>query len=585
SFQERERLFKLPRSTWREYNSKLISKGGGVYSRSAKSITLTEEVKSMIGTKADRMPPTELINALLKAPVDLLWNGGIGTYVKAESETNEDVGDKANDALRINGKELRCKVVGEGGNLGVTQLGRIEYAQRGGLIYTDAIDNSAGVDCSDHEVNIKILLGQVVSNGDMTEKQRNKLLVEMTDEVAELVLADNYAQTQSISMVASEAPKRLYEHARFMDFLEQRGALNRELEYLPSKEEVAERQAVKQGLTKPEIAVLHAYSKMSYYEALINSDIPDDPFLLSELKEYFPKVLSERFSDEMLNHRLIREIIATHLTNSIVDHIGPGFGFRVREETGANMAGVTRAYLATSKIFDTDRLWREIESLDNKVSASVQIEMMRLIAAMLEQTVKWILRSRSGAVNIRDLVDYFRSHVAELASSMPKPLAAQERLDMRNSIKSLVNAGAPRELAQEIGALASLANALDIVEVARQAEADTQLVASLYFSLGSSLELHWIREEIKKVGVQNHWHYMAKTRLIDTLNSHQRELTAQIVMNTKEAKTAKTMIAQWSEENIFAYNRHLSMVSDLKARASIDFAMLSVIVAGVESLL
>ncbi len=585
SFMERERLFRLPRSSWEDYDAGLISKGGGIFPRSAKSIPLSEEVKALVGTKVDRMNPSELINALLKAPVDLLWNGGIGTYVKAESETNEDVGDKANDALRISGRELRCKVVGEGGNLGVTQLGRIEYAQRGGLIYTDAIDNSAGVDCSDHEVNIKILLGQIVSGGDLTEKQRNRLLVEMTDEVAGLVLSHNYAQTQAISMVASEAHRRLYEHARFMDHLEQRGALNRELEYLPTKKEIAERQVAKLGLTKPEIAVLHAYSKMSYYEALINSDIPDDEFLLSELVDYFPGVLGERFHHEMLAHRLKREIISTHLTNNIVDHIGPGFGFRVREEVGANMAGVTRAYLSASKIFGTDDLWRQIEALDNKVAASVQTEMMRLIAGMLEQAVKWILRSRKNNVNIRDLVDFFQPRVCELAGNMPKPLAARDRLALKRRIKALVDGGVPRELAQGVGALDSLLHALDVVEVANMSRSAPLLVATTYFNLGTELDLHWVREQIEQLGVQSHWHNMAKTRLMDTLNLHQRELTAQVVRGSRRSKSAKKMIAQWIESNQFAYERHIRMITELKARASVDFAMLSVVVAGVGGLL
>jgi len=584
SYKERERLFALPRSSWEDYNKKLISKGGGIHSRSAKSITLTDEVRTMLGVKVDKMTPNSLIHAILKAQVDLFWNGGIGTYVKSSGETHLDVGDKANDSVRIDGIELRCKVVGEGGNLGFTQLGRIEYAQSGGLIYTDAVDNSAGVDCSDNEVNIKILLGQVVANGDMTEKQRNKVLAQMTDEVGELVLADNYAQTQAISVVVSEAPLRLYELARFIDFLEAEGRLDRALEFLPDKAAIAERQLKHQGLTKPEVSVLHAYSKMTYYEALINSDIPDDEFLLSELTDYFPSILSEKFGDEMLDHRLKREIISTHLTNSVVDHIGPGFGFKVREEVGANIAGVTRAYLSASRIFDTDKLWRDIEALDNLVPAATQLDMMRQVVGMLERAVVWILRVRPSHLVIRELVDYFQAGVTALSERMPKPLSAKDRLAFNKRIKRLMADGVPREVAQKVGALELLGSALDIVEVATQNKQDVVVVASIFFNLGEYLHMNWIRKQILQVDVHNHWHNIAKTRLVETLNGHQRDLTAQITRSIKKKKSAKGMLEEWEQQHNFAFERHVKMISELKARQSIDFAMLSVAVAGAGSL-
>lgn len=585
SYRERERLFKLPRSSWTDYDAKLISKGGGVFPRSAKSIPISDEVKAMVGIKEEKLTPTELINYLLKAQVDLIWNGGIGTYIKSESESHEQVGDKANDGLRVNGNQLRCKVVGEGGNLGVTQLGRIEFAAKGGLIYTDAIDNSAGVDCSDHEVNIKILLGQIVSNGDMTTKQRNRLLEQMTDEVAELVLDDNYAQTQAISMVESEAPLRLTEHSRFIDYLENEGRLNRELEFLPSKQEISERQAQRRGLTKPELSVLHAYSKMTYYVALINSDIPDDPFLQAELNRYFPAVLSERFAAEMADHRLRREIIATHLTNNIVDHIGPGFGFRVREEAGTNIAGVTRAYLSASKIYSTDELWSQIEALDNQVSSKVQLEMMRMLAQLLEHSVLWLLRTLHNQVVVSDVVETYRGGVEELVGSMPKPLAASNRLMLNRKIRYFVAEGVPRPLAEKIAAVVPLTYALDIVDVANQRKRDVLLVSQLFFNLGGRLEFNWIREQIAALGVQNHWHSMAKSRLIVTLDNHQRELASQMLVSGGRQKVAKRIIDQWCEDNSFAVDRHLQMITDLKARSSVDFAMLSVLVAGVAGLL
>ena len=584
SFEERQRLFRLPRSSWKDYDKSLISSGGGIWSRGLKSIPLSDEVKALLGLAADRVTPNELISALLKAPVDLLWNGGIGTYVKSEQESHAEVADKANDGVRVNGRDLRCKVVGEGGNLGFTQLGRVEFALRGGLIYTDAIDNSAGVDCSDHEVNIKILLGQVVAAGEMTGKQRNRLLEEMTDEVAQLVLADNYAQTQAISMIASEAPRRLYEHARFIEHLEQRGLLNRELEYLPDARGIAERGAQKRGLTRPEIAVLHAYSKMNYYDALIQSGIPDDEYLQPELLAYFPQRLGERFRDEMGSHRLRREIIATHLTNDIVDHVGPGFGFRVRELAGANIAGVTRAYLAASRIFGSDRLWHEVEALDNRVPAQVQLEMMRQLSRLLEYAVVWILLHYQNDLVVRELVERFQPGVTELFGQMPRPLAAKERLAVRRRVKSFANAGVPRELAQEIGALEPMAAALDIVDVTRDSDRPIDLVTSLYFNLGTVLDFHWLRAGIDRLDVQTHWHNLAKARLKAQLDAHQRQITAEVLASTRPYKAARRMIEQWTDANRFAFDRYSRVIEELKARTSVDYAMLSVAVAAADGL-
>ncbi len=584
SFNERKRLFVLPRSGWTDYDKKLISKGGGIYARSLKSIRLTDEVKGLLGVKADRLPPNELINHLLKSQADLLWNGGIGTYVKAEPETHENVGDKANESVRINGNELRCKVVGEGGNLGFTQLGRVEFASKGGLIYTDAIDNSAGVDCSDHEVNIKILLGQIVANGEMTEKQRNRLLVEMTDEISELVLAHNYTQTQAISLVAWKAPEKLYEHARFIGNLEQRGRLNRALEYLPDAKAISDRQASNRGLTKPEISVLHAYSKMNYYDALIASDIPDDEYLQFELADYFPNVLAQKFPSEIGNHRLRREITATHLTNRIVDHVGPGFGFRVREEVGADIAGLTRAYVSISEVFDVDTLWQEIEALDTKVAASVQMELMLMVTDLVRSTVIWLLRHHEQGVGIQAQIDYYKDGVRELASGMPQPLTSTDRLALNQQVKRLTNAGVPRELAQRVGILAPMASSLDVVKVARHSGHDILLVASVYFNLGKELQFHWLREQIGVLQIQTHWHDLARTRLGDMLNTHQREITAHILKCTQPLKNAGKMLDQWKSDNHYAFKRHAEIVSEFRARSSLDFAMLSMVVAGAETM-
>ncbi|TMH63040.1 MAG: NAD-glutamate dehydrogenase, partial [Betaproteobacteria bacterium] len=368
---ERERLFKLPRSSWGDYDTSLISPGGGVYPRSAKSIAVTPEVAKALAVRTEVMTPTELVNAILKAPVDLLYNGGIGTYVKAKSETNVQVGDRANDALRVNGRELRCKVVAEGGNLGCTQLGRIEYALSGGRIYTDAIDNSAGVDTSDHEVNIKILLGLPIAEGELTEKQRNVLLAEMTDDVAALVLRDNYFQTQALSVMNRIAPHLLDAQQRFIQFLEKGGRLNRALEYLPTDDEIVERRARGTGLATPEVAVLLAYSKIWLYDELLASRLPDDTWIETALARYFPTGLRERYAPYMTRHPLKRDIIATHVTNSMVNRVGSTYVHRLMETTGAKPYEIVRAYLLSREIFGFVPLWQAIEALDNKVDDAV----------------------------------------------------------------------------------------------------------------------------------------------------------------------------------------------------------------------
>ncbi|MCB1772618.1 MAG: NAD-glutamate dehydrogenase [Gammaproteobacteria bacterium] len=586
SFAERERLFRLPRSSWADYDKALISAGGGIYSRSAKSIALTPEVQKLLGVKSDRLAPTDLIRALLKAKVDLLWNGGIGTYVKASYETHEQAHDKANDALRVDATELRCRVIGEGGNLGLTQLARVEFALHGGQVYTDAIDNSAGVDCSDHEVNIKILLDKIVANGDMTTKQRNSLLADMTDDVADLVLADNYAQTQAISIVVSEAPRRLYEHARFMDLQEQRGAFSRKLEGLPDKKTLTERLAMGKGLTKPEVAVLLAYSKMAYYEAIIGSDVPDDPFVADRLVRYFPTVLGERFGREIAEHRLRREIIATMITGTIADHVGPGIGFRVREEVDADIASVARAYLVVSDVFETDSLWQRVEALDNAVPAAVQTQMLATIGSFLECTLTSLLRAYKGRLDMQDLRDRFHDGVTELAGAMPGPLASPEKAEFDRRVKRLTAAGVPRDLAQSVSGLEPMSAALDIVDVARSTDAAIETTAWVYSALGHALELDWIRQQIDELGVQTHWHLLARTKLHAALDANQRDLAALVLCAGNGATLkARGIFTRWQRQNEDMLERYGQVIAELKGGNIFDFAILSLAVARVGELL
>ncbi|MGB3429709.1 MAG: NAD-glutamate dehydrogenase domain-containing protein, partial [Burkholderiaceae bacterium] len=394
TFAERERLFALPRSSWADYNQALISEGGGIWARSEKSIPVSPQVKAVLGIEAARLTPAELISAILKAPVDLLYNGGIGTYVKSSGETHADVGDRANDTVRIDGRELRCKVVGEGGNLGFTQLGRVEAARAGVRLYTDAIDNSAGVDTSDHEVNIKILLSLPIAEGELTEKQRNALLAEMTDEVAQLVLRDNYFQTQSLS-VSGRAGGRLLDHQqRFIRFLEKEGRLNRALEYLPSDEEIDERRTRGVALTGPERAVLLAYSKMWLFDALLASDLLEDPWVATGLQRYFPVPLRERFGPYIERHPLRREIIATHVLNSMVNRVGATFVHRLMEATGATPPQIVRAYLLAREVFSLVSTWEAIERLDNVVADEVQSQMLNELGRRTGRATTWFLRSR-----------------------------------------------------------------------------------------------------------------------------------------------------------------------------------------------
>ncbi|MGB1062181.1 MAG: NAD-glutamate dehydrogenase domain-containing protein, partial [Ketobacter sp.] len=358
SFAERQRLFDLPRSNWSDYNSDLISAGGGVFSRSAKSIRITQQMKDRFDIQEDALTPTDLISALLKAPVDLIWNGGIGTYIKSSQEQNSDVGDKANDALRVNGCDVRAKVLGEGGNLGITQLGRIEYGLNGGLSNTDFIDNAGGVDCSDHEVNIKILLNDIVHNGDMTLKQRNELLAQMTDEVAQLVLDNNYRQTQALSVARSETIYRMGEYKRYIQALVAEGKLDRELEYIPSEEELHDRIVNGRGLMRPELSTLLSYTKAILKDELTHSTLPDDDYICHEIERAFPRVLVEKYSEPLYAHKLRREIVATQVASGMVDFMGITFVHRMKDAAGASVPDIARAFIASRDVFDLENWWR-----------------------------------------------------------------------------------------------------------------------------------------------------------------------------------------------------------------------------------
>jgi glutamate dehydrogenase len=573
SFKERERLFNLSRSSWADYDAKLISKGGGIYPRSAKSVPLTPEVKQVLGVDANSLTPTDLIRALLKAPVDLLYNGGIGTYVKATAQTHADVGDRANDAIRINGKELRCKVVAEGGNLGFTQLGRVEYALSGGKINTDAIDNSAGVDCSDHEVNIKILLNAVVAEGRMSGEQRNKLLAEMTDEVGALVLRDNYFQTQSLSV---RDRMLLDAQTRFVKFLEKGGKLNRAIEFLPSDEELASRTAAKTGLTSPERAVLLAYSKIMLYDGLLASKVPDDPYVSTALVRYFPAPLRQRYREHMERHPLKREIIATDVTNDMTNRAGSTFVHRMQEETGARVPDVVRAYLLTREVFDFESFWQAVEALDNKVVDAVQAGMLIASERLMVRATLWFLRYRNLREDIAKTVEHFAPRVKALAASLDRFLSTDESAGLVQAAERLTRSKVPNDLAMRLVRFDLLYSALDIAEVATETKRSVGEVAGMYFLVGERLNFSWLHKQIGALPADSHWRALAKAALRDELSGLQRELTRVVLKLSPQESVPDALIKEWEAKNKSALDRSRQVLADLQSVGKLDLSMLSV---------
>jgi len=568
SFAERERLFKLPRSSWADYDTTLVSPGGGVWARSEKSIPISPQARVALGLSAERLAPGELVSAILKAPVDLLYNGGIGTYVKASTETHADVGDRANDTLRINGRELRCKVVAEGGNLGVTQRGRIEAAQAGVRIYTDAIDNSAGVDTSDHEVNIKILLGLAIGDGEMTEKQRNTLLAQMTDDVAALVLRDNYFQTQSLSIGSRLSLRLIDQQVRFIRFLEKSGRLNRAIEFLPTDDEIAERKARGIGLTSPERAVLLAYSKMWLSDELLDSDLPEDPWIGRALERYFPAPLREKFGAYIPRHPLRREIIATHVVNSMVNRVGSTFVHRLTETTGAKPSQIVRAYLATREVFGYVAIWQQIEALDNKVADSVQAEMLIELGRLITRATTWFLRSKRMAEPMEQTFKRFMSAVEALRARLEPEAAASLRAG------AWVEAGVPPALAQQVAASDGLFAALDIAEIAEATTRSLDEVGEVHSGLGGRLGLGKLRQQIGALASDSYWQSLAKVALGDDLADLQRAITNEVVSEGEGG--AAQMLGAWETRARSAIERAQRLLVELGDAKTADLAMLSV---------
>lgn len=585
SFKERQRIFALPRSSWEDYDASLLSKGGGVFPRSAKVVKLSAEARAVLGIEATSLTPTELIRAILLAPVDLLYNGGIGTYIKSSRESHADVGDRANEAIRVNGNELRCKVIGEGGNLGATQLGRVEFALAGGRVYTDAIDNSAGVDCSDHEVNIKILLNAVVEDGDLTSKQRNKLLADMTDEVAQLCLRDNYFQTQVLSVSKVRGVQLLDEQMRYMRSLSNGGRLNRRLEFLPFDEELVERKASGIGLTSPELAVLLAYAKMQLFEALLDSDVPEDPYIRTALHRYFPRPLRERYPDQIERHPLRREIIATHVVNSMLNRVGPTFVFRMQEETGASAPDIVRAYLASREVFGLVGLWQAIEALDSKVEDAVQTAMTLEGTRLILRGTQWFLHYREHIADLGKTLARFSGPVAALSTSLSSGVSAPYREALETATGRFAEQGVPEELAGRVALLDALFAGLDIVEVAGAVGVPAERAAQVYFEIGGRLEFLWLAALIAALPADNHWQGLARGALRDDLSAVQRDLAATALRLQPEAEGADVVVDAWMEGRDFALGRYRSLCAEVRTMSSPDMAMLSVALRAVRGLL
>jgi glutamate dehydrogenase len=585
SFDERKRLFELPRSSWSDYDPELISPGGGVWERTAKSIPISDEVRVAFDIDARELSPVELIREILRAPVDLLWNGGIGTYIKASTESHADAGDKANDIVRLDGSDLRCRVVGEGGNLGFTQRGRIQYALAGGRINTDAIDNVAGVNCSDHEVNIKILLDALVDEGDMTEKQRNELLVEMTDAVASRVLYGSYTQTQAMSLAEAQATPMIDVHARLIRNLEHEAGLNRELEALPDDDTFAERRSNHEGLVAPELAVVMAYCKIHLYSQLLETDLPEDPYLAHDLERYFPPPLPERFGQQMRRHRLRREIIATVVANQLVDRAGSTFAFRLQEETGARMSIIARGYAVAREVFDMMTFWEAVEALDNEVDAQTQTAMLIEARRLVERASRWLVRSTPSSINIARRARYFADGARRLGEALPDILGDAERENFDAHAAELTEAGVPGGLARRVAGFPSLVYTFDVVEVSDGTGHQLDVVTETYFRLGARLELTWLRDRILDLPRDNRWQTLARAALRDDLYSLHRALTQEVLSEKAARAGAEQAIEQWSQRNGAALERCLSMLADIKASRSYDTTTLPVALREVRSLI
>ena len=579
-------MFKVPeKANWSDYNKKLISKGGGVFDRSAKTIKVSKEMQAVFDISTSTITPNELIVKMLKAEVDLLWNGGIGTYVKASTESHDQVGDKANDELRINGDELRCKCIGEGGNLGFTQKGRIEYARNGGRINTDAIDNSAGVDCSDHEVNIKIALGKAVESKKITLPTRNKVLERMTDEVANLVLRDNELQTLAISVMENQKNKIVEQNIRLMEYLEKQGKLDRNIEFLPNNESLHSRAMQKQGLTRPELSVLLAYSKLYVFDDLISSNLPDDPYLVKDLILYFPSEMRKKFEEEIINHQLRREIIATFVSNSIVNRMGSTYYHRVKEETGMKGCDIARAYTIVRDSYDLRGLWDSIEEIGSKVSNEISMELYGEIDLLMERATTWYLRNCPQPLQTEDMVEIYQPAISEINKNLESITNNVIKKARNERLKHYVNNGVPKDLANKIANLEALSSATDIALVASRTGLPVKLVGQVYFEIGNKFKIGWLRIEARNLLSDSHWSNLATKTLIGTFFDQQMKLTEDVLKTGCPDGSHQLSLEKWLKNKKKVVMRYNNFINDLRDEERLNHSMLTVAVERVEAIL
>lgn len=575
SYQERLRLFQLPRSSWLDYNSELISEGGGVLSRQSKSIRLTPQMQSLLNTTQSQLTPPEVIQHLLRADVDLLWNGGIGTYIKAQSETHADVGDKANDSVRINGSELGARVLGEGGNLGATQLGRIEFALQGGRCFTDFIDNAGGVDCSDHEVNIKICLDELVKSSELTVKHRNQKLESMTDAVAELVLRNNAQQTLAIELAHHEAKWRIEEYRRLLTDFEQSGKLNRRLEYLPDDDCLSQRKASGLGLTRPELSTIISYVKGDLKEALIQQNAEADPYLARSLFEAFPEALIVAYPESLEMHRLKREIVATQLANNVFNHMSFVFLNRLKESTGATELEIVKAYIAARDVLDLPTLWQAVLNSPKPLEPALQTDLLLRLARSVRRATRNIIKVHRQELSLTECVDLYQEPMQDLVKVVPEVVSARVATTQNELVALLEQSGIASDLLPRLAISDRLHEGLGIVRTARRLEVPLKHTARVHILLGERLALGQFMQVVSAMPVGSHWQALAREALRDDLDSHQQRLTESVLVRFADME-ADAAVAAWLDQFEPLVQRWLGIVREIMTTSEPEVSMYSI---------
>ncbi len=579
SFKERYRLFNLPQSTWEDYDKTIISVGGGVYKRSVKSIKLSNEIKTILDIKNDSISPHELIKALLRAPVDLIWNGGIGTYVKASAEINDSVGDRTNDVLRVNANELRCKVVAEGGNLGLTQLARVEYALSGGVINTDFIDNSGGVDCSDHEVNIKILLNSIVAKGNLHTKERNTLLAKMTNDISDLVLQNNHKQVRAISLISSDSAAKIDVFSEYIYHREQALQINRVLEFLPNNKEFLERKAKGQGLTRPEIAVLLAYSKLILKEELLSTDLPDLPFFHKYLIKEFPISLVKKYDSYLNSHRLRRDIICTQLSNDFVTKMGITFTYEIYQQFGVSSVEVVKAFVIVNELFDFQSIFSEIDKLEPMLAPDVYKQIIFAVHALMSKSIKWLLNNFKNALEVENFINMFKAKLAVIHKNINNILASSVPAISYSKLFEKIKINVPDRLIDILAERQFMLLSLNIVKISIScADIDILDIANVYVALKNELETFWLQEKINSLPISSNWHKIARSLIKNDLEWLERALCVKLLKNLKKKSNVTAILNTWLSKNGEFCQRWKSMISEIRQAELVEFDIIYIII-------